>query len=39
VLGSVAGDDTIFVAPRGNVSPRRLADALETLFGRGAKRQ
>jgi transcriptional regulator of arginine metabolism len=32
-LGSIAGDDTIFVAPAGAVRPRRLAERLALLFG------
>ena len=32
-LGTIAGDDTIFVAPAGAVRPRRLAARLAVLFG------
>ena len=33
VLGTIAGDDTIFVAPAGPMSPRRLALRLAALLG------
>jgi transcriptional regulator of arginine metabolism len=33
VLGTIAGDDTIFVAPAGAVRPRRLAARLGELLG------
>jgi transcriptional regulator of arginine metabolism len=33
VLGTIAGDDTIFVAPAGGLSPRRLAARLGGLLG------
>jgi transcriptional regulator of arginine metabolism len=33
VLGTIAGDDTIFVAPTGSIPPRRLAAKLAVLFG------
>ena len=33
VLGTIAGDDTIFVAPAGALRPRRLAARLEALLG------
>ena len=33
VLGTIAGDDTIFVAPTGSIPPRRLAAKLAGLFG------
>jgi transcriptional regulator of arginine metabolism len=33
VLGTIAGDDTIFVAPAGATTPRRLAARLAALFG------
>jgi transcriptional regulator of arginine metabolism len=33
VLGTIAGDDTIFVAPAGNTTPRRLAARLASLLG------
>ncbi len=33
VLGTIAGDDTIFVAPAGEVKPRRLAARLGELLG------
>jgi transcriptional regulator of arginine metabolism len=33
VLGTIAGDDTIFVAPAGGLSPRRLATRLAELLG------
>jgi transcriptional regulator of arginine metabolism len=36
VLGTIAGDDTIFVAPAGGLSPRRLAARLGTLLGERA---
>jgi len=32
VLGTIAGDDTIFVAPVGATRPRRLAERLAVLF-------
>jgi len=35
-LGTIAGDDTIFVAPSGAVRPRRLAARLAVLFGLAA---
>ncbi len=33
VLGTIAGDDTIFVAPAGELRPRRLAGRLAELLG------
>jgi len=33
VLGTIAGDDTIFVAPAGGLRPRRLAARLGVLLG------
>jgi transcriptional regulator of arginine metabolism len=33
VLGTIAGDDTIFVAPSGELRPRRLATRLAELLG------
>jgi transcriptional regulator of arginine metabolism len=33
VLGTIAGDDTIFVAPAGGLRPRRLAARLAELLG------
>jgi transcriptional regulator of arginine metabolism len=33
VLGTIAGDDTIFVAPAGAIRPRRLAARLAELLG------
>jgi transcriptional regulator of arginine metabolism len=33
VLGTIAGDDTIFVAPAGDLRPRRLAARLAALLG------
>lgn len=36
VLGTIAGDDTIFVAPAAGCRPRRLAAALAAHLGRGA---
>jgi transcriptional regulator of arginine metabolism len=33
VLGTIAGDDTIFVAPSGGLRPRRLATRLAELLG------
>lgn len=33
VLGTIAGDDTIFVAPAGNVQPRKLAERIEAVLG------
>ncbi len=33
VLGTLAGDDTIFVTPVRGVSARRLSGALRALFG------
>jgi transcriptional regulator of arginine metabolism len=33
VLGTIAGDDTIFVAPSGGLSPRRLAARLAEALG------
>jgi transcriptional regulator of arginine metabolism len=33
VLGTIAGDDTIFVAPAGELPPRRLASRLARLLG------
>jgi transcriptional regulator of arginine metabolism len=33
VLGTIAGDDTIFVAPAGELRPRRLASRLAELLG------
>lgn len=35
VLGTIAGDDTIFVAPAGELRPRRLAARLAELLGAG----
>jgi transcriptional regulator of arginine metabolism len=35
VLGTLAGDDTIFVAPAGALRPGRLAERLEALLGVG----
>jgi transcriptional regulator of arginine metabolism len=37
MLATLAGDDTIFVAPTLRTSPRRLRDALNDYFGKGAK--
>jgi len=37
VLGTIAGDDTIFVAPAAGVRPRRLADRLAERLGRPAR--
>jgi transcriptional regulator of arginine metabolism len=36
VLGTLAGDDTIFVAPAGSVRPSGLAERLLSLFGEGS---
>jgi transcriptional regulator of arginine metabolism len=33
VLGTIAGDDTVFVAPAGELRPRRLAQRLAELLG------
>jgi transcriptional regulator of arginine metabolism len=33
VLGTIAGDDTIFVAPAGDLRPRKLAARLAELLG------
>lgn len=33
VLGTIAGDDTIFVAPAGGLQPRRLAARLAEVLG------
>jgi transcriptional regulator of arginine metabolism len=33
VLGTIAGDDTIFVAPSGDLRPRRLASRLAEALG------
>ncbi len=33
VLGTIAGDDTIFVAPAGHLRPQRLASRLAELLG------
>lgn len=33
-LGTLAGDDTIFATPSRNVTTRRLAQQIRTLFGR-----
>ncbi len=33
VLGTIAGDDTIFVAPAGGLRPRRLAARLADILG------
>ncbi len=33
VLGTIAGDDTIFVAPSGGLRPRRLASRLAAILG------
>jgi transcriptional regulator of arginine metabolism len=33
VLGTIAGDDTIFVAPAGDLRPRRLAARLAEILG------
>ncbi len=35
VLGTIAGDDTIFVAPAGGVTPKRLAARLTAVLGVG----
>ena len=35
ILGTVAGDDTIFIAPRRGVTPARLAKHLGTLWKQG----
>jgi transcriptional regulator of arginine metabolism len=35
VLGTIAGDDTIFVAPAGGVTPKRLAARLAAVLGVG----
>jgi arginine repressor len=32
VLGTIAGDDTIFVAPSASLKPRRLAARLAEMF-------
>jgi len=37
VLGTIAGDDTIFVAPSAGVTPRRLATRLGGLLGLPAR--
>lgn len=37
VLGTIAGDDTIFVAPAAGVTPRRLAARLGAALGLGAR--
>lgn len=34
MLATLAGDDTIFIAPASRVTTRQLAKALNTLFGR-----
>jgi transcriptional regulator of arginine metabolism len=34
VLGTIAGDDTIFVAPAEDVRPRRLAERLRSVLAR-----
>jgi transcriptional regulator of arginine metabolism len=34
-LGTVAGDDTIFVAPHAGTSAKALAKRLKTMFGKG----
>ncbi|HLL56105.1 MAG TPA: arginine repressor [Myxococcaceae bacterium] len=34
VLGTIAGDDTIFVAPARGVSPNKLSRKLKTLWGK-----
>jgi hypothetical protein len=34
VLGTIAGDDTIFVAPAEDVRPRRLAERIRSLLAR-----
>lgn len=34
VAGTIAGDDTIFLAPERKVSPARLAKKLESLWGK-----
>lgn len=39
VLGTIAGDDTIFVAPAGELRPRRLAARLAELLGTPAALQ
>lgn len=39
VLGTIAGDDTIFVAPAGELRPRRLASRLAELLGTPAALQ
>jgi len=36
VLGTIAGDDTIFVAPSGDLRPRRLAARIAELLGAAA---
>jgi transcriptional regulator of arginine metabolism len=33
VLGTIAGDDTIFVAPAGGLRPRTLAARLAEILG------
>ena len=33
MLGTIAGDDTIFVAPAGGLSPKRLAARLAEALG------
>jgi len=37
-LGSIAGDDTIFLTPVRGVGPRRLSNALRELLGESGKR-
>jgi transcriptional regulator of arginine metabolism len=39
VLGTIAGDDTIFVAPAGTLRPRRLAARLARVLGLAAPGQ
>ena len=36
VIGTISGDDTIFIATAGAQEQRKLAERLHTLFGRGA---
>lgn len=36
IAGSLAGDDTIFLAPERKVSPARLTKKLESLWGKGS---
>jgi transcriptional regulator of arginine metabolism len=37
VLGTIAGDDTIFVAPARGVPPKRLAKTLKSLWMKGGQ--